>query len=77
MAQNHYLSPTERSKIATNIAVKLMGERVAMQATLEKSFDKDDFMYGLIDQAKWLRDCGKQNHAKGCMHQTKPKRPKN
>ena len=61
-----YLNPTERSKIATNIAMKLMGERVAIQATLEKSFDKDEWMSSLIEQAKWSRDCGHRHHAAGC-----------
>ena len=56
---DHFLNPTERSKIAANMARKLMGEQVAIQATLEKSFDKNDWMPGLIEQAKWLSDCGK------------------
>ena len=38
------------------MAIKLMEEWVAIQATLEKSFDKDEWMFGLTDQAKWLRD---------------------
>ena len=52
MGSDHFLNPTKRSKIAANTAVKLMGEWVAIQATLEKSFDKDDWMSGLIEQAK-------------------------
>ena len=59
MGGDHFLNPTERSQIAANMAMKLMGEWVAIQATLEQSFDKDDWMSGLMDQAKWLRDCGK------------------
>ena len=76
MGGDHFLNPTETSKIAANMAMKLMGEWVATQVTLEKSFDKDEWMSGLIDQVKSLRDCGKQNHAKGCTCQTKCKRPK-
>ena len=41
------------------MAMKLMGEWVPIQVTLEKSFDNIDWMSGLIEQAKWLRDCGK------------------
>ena len=33
-----YLNPTERSKIVVNIAMKNMGESVAIQATLEEIF---------------------------------------
>ena len=58
------------------MALKLMGEWVAIQATLEMSFDKDEWMSGLINEAKWIMDCGHQNHAMGCMCQTKGKRPK-
>ena len=68
-----YLNPTERSKIAANIAMKIMGERVAIQATLEKSFDKDEWMSSLIDQAKWLRDCGHRDHAARCTCKVKHK----
>ena len=70
-----YLNPTERSKIVANIAMKIMGERVAIQAMLEKSFDKDEWMSGLIDQVKWLRDCGHRHHAAGCTCKVKHKCP--
>ena len=73
---NRFLNPTERSKIAANLAMKVVREWVAIQATLDRSFEKDEFMSGLIDQAKWLRHCGKQNHATGCTCQTKRKHPK-
>ena len=56
---DQFLNPTERSKIAASMAMKLMGEWVAIQATLKKSFDKDEWMSGLIDEAKYLKDCGK------------------
>ena len=74
MGEDHYLTPTERSKIAVNMAMKIMGERVAIHATLQKSFDKDNFIVGLIDQVKWLQQCAKQNHTKGCTW--KQKNPK-
>ena len=70
-----YLNPTERSNIAANIAMKIMGECVAIQAMLEKSFDKDEWMSGLTDQAKWLRDCGHRHHAAGCTCKVKCKCP--
>ena len=70
-----YLNPTERSKIAVNIAMKVMGERVAIQATLEKSFDKDEWMSSLIEQAKWSRDCRHRHHAAGCTCKVKCKYP--
>ena len=50
-----FLSPTARTKIAANLAMKVMGECVAIDATVEKSFDKDDYMANLIEQAKWLK----------------------
>ena len=56
---DHFLNPTETYQIAANMAMKLMGEWVVIQATLETSFDKDELMSGLIDWAKWLRDCDK------------------
>ena len=37
-----FLSPTARTKITATLAMKVMGERVAIDATMEKSFDKDD-----------------------------------
>ena len=40
MGGDHFLNPTETSKIAANMAMKLMGEWVATQATLEKSLTK-------------------------------------
>ena len=56
--------------------MKIMGERVAIQAMLEKSFDKDEWMSGLIDKAKWLRDCGHRHHAAGCTCKVKRKCPR-
>ena len=70
-----YLNLTERSKIAANIAMKVMGECVAIQAMLEKSFDKDEWMSSLIEQAKWSRDCGHRHHAPGCTYKVKRKCP--
>ena len=32
-----------------------MGECVAIDATMEKSLDKDDYMANLIKQAKWSK----------------------
>ena len=32
-----------------------MGECVAIDATMEKSSDKDDYMANLIEQMKWLK----------------------
>ena len=70
-----YLNPTERSKIAANITMKIMGECVAIQAMLEKSFDKDEWMSSLIEQAKWSRDYGHRHHAAGCTCKVKCKCP--
>ena len=70
-----YLNPTERSKIVDNIAMKVMGEHVAIQATLEKSFDKDEWRSSLIEQAKWSRDCRHRHHAAGCTCKVKHKCP--
>ena len=55
--------------------MKIMGEHVAIQAMLEKSFDKDEWMSSLIDQAKWLRDCRHRHHAARCTCKVKHKRP--
>ena len=49
------MSFSERSKLAHAIAVravKQMGQTVALQACFNKSFDKEDFMRGLIEKAK-------------------------
>ena len=50
-----FLSPTARTKIAANLAMKGISECVAIDATMEKSFNKDDYMTNLIEQAKWLK----------------------
>ena len=42
-------------KIAANLAMKVMGEHVAIDATMEKSFHKDDYMANLIEQVIWLK----------------------
>ena len=47
-----FLSLTARTKIAATLAMKVMGEHVAIDATMEKSFDKDDYMANLIKQVK-------------------------
>ena len=39
-----FLSPTARTKIAANLAMKVMGEHVTIDTTMEKSFEKDDYM---------------------------------
>ena len=70
-----YLNPTEKSKIAANIAMKIMGECVAIQAMLDKSFDKDEWMSSLIEQVKWSRDCRHRHHAAGCTCKVKHKCP--
>ena len=52
-----------------------MGEHVAIDATMEKSFDKDDYMANLIEKAKWLKagEEGKckflKKHKCHCKHQ--------
>ena len=55
--------------------MKVMGERVAIQAMLEKFFDKDEWMWSLIEQVKWSRDYGHRHHAAGCMCKVKHKCP--
>ena len=48
----------ERSKLAHTIAVravKQMGQTVALQAFFTESFDKEDFMRGLIEKAKDIK----------------------
>ena len=52
MGGDNYLNSTESSKIAAFMAMKLMGEHVAIQATLETSFDNDEWMSVLICQVK-------------------------
>ena len=49
------MSFSERSKLAHTIAVravKQMGQTVALQACFNESFDKEDFMRGLIEKAE-------------------------
>ena len=53
-----FLNPTERSQIAANMAMKMMGEWVAIQATLEQSFDKGDWMSELTREGLWqIKSC--------------------
>ena len=52
------MSFRERSKLAHTIAVravKQMGQTVALQACFNESFDKEDFMRGLIEKAKDIK----------------------
>ena len=59
-----FLSPTARSKIAAKLACKVMGEKVALTGCHEKSFDKDEFMANLIEEAKLSKRCGRKTHTK-------------
>ena len=58
--EDNFLSPTARSKIAANLAMKVMSENVALRVTMEKSFNKNNFMANLIEQVKWLQARGTQ-----------------
>ena len=54
------LSPTAHSKIAATVACKLMGEKVAITGCHEKSFDKDEFMAQMIEEAQLAKCCGRK-----------------
>ena len=61
------LSLTACSKIVARVAYKIMGEKVAMLGCHEQSFDKDNFMANMIEEAKLARHCGR----KACPHSKK------
>ena len=52
------------SKIAATLACKVMGEKVALTGCHEKSFDKDEFMAQLIEEAKLAKCCERKTHTK-------------
>ena len=58
----NFLSPTACSKIVARVVCKIMGEKVAMMGCHEQSFDKDNFMANMIEEAKLARHCGRKAH---------------
>ena len=48
------------SKIAATVACKLMGEKVAITECHEKSFDKDELMAQMIEEAQLAKHCGRK-----------------
>ena len=59
----NFLLPTACSKIAARVACKIMGEKVAMMGSHEQSFNKDNFMANMIEEAKLARHCGRKAHS--------------
>ena len=63
----NFLLPTACSKIVARVACEIMGEKVAMMGCHEQSFDKDNFMANMIEEAKLARCCGRN----ACPHSKK------
>ena len=61
-----FLSPTAHSKIAAQVACKMLGKKVAITCDHNTSFDKDEFMANMIEQANLARCCGTKAHPKTC-----------
>ena len=57
-----FLLHTAHSKIAAQVACKMMGEKVAMTGQHNLSFDKDDFMANSIEWANLAKCCGIKAH---------------
>ena len=53
-----FLLPAANSKIATQVACKILGKKVAITGDHDFSLDKGDFMANMIEQANLARCCG-------------------
>ena len=62
------LSPTACSKIAAQVAWKMLGKKVVITGDHDVSFNKDDFMANMIEQANLARCYGTKACPKTCPH---------
>ena len=61
-----FLLPTACSKIAAQVACKMLDKKVAITGDHDVSFNKDDFMANMIEKANLARRCGTKAHPKTC-----------